>query len=137
MSAKERVTALATTLAEQRATVADLESQLHAARSALASTQQEIRALHFEAWLEDDRVVFPTPINGTETVEIYSGGHRERVVHWVESRTEKGSIRLATEIRHVKPIAKGGAEMLCNLRPICRSCNASKCDKWPYVRASA
>jgi 5-methylcytosine-specific restriction endonuclease McrA len=43
----------------------------------------------------------------------------------------------ATEIDHVKPIAKGGAEMLCNLRPICRSCNASKCDKWPYVRASA
>lgn len=33
---------------------------------------------------------------------------------------------------HVKPIAKGGAHMLCNLRPACRHCNSSKCDKWPY-----
>lgn len=33
---------------------------------------------------------------------------------------------------HVKPIAKGGAHMLCNLRPICRPCNSAKCDKWPY-----
>ena len=99
MSAKERVITLSATLAEQRATVADLEAQLHAARSALGSLQQEIRALHFEAWLEDDRVEFPTPAHGTETVEIYSSGHRERVVRWVESRTEKGSIRLATEIR--------------------------------------
>ncbi len=99
MSAKARVITLSATLAEQRATVADLEAQLHAARSALVATQQEIRALHFDAWLEDDRVEFPTPINGTETVEIYSGGHRERVVRWVESRTEKGSLRMATEIR--------------------------------------
>ena len=99
MSAKERVIALSSTLTRQRATVADLESQLHAARSALLATQQEIRALHFEAWLEDDRVEFPTPINGTETVEVYSGGYRERVVRWVESRTERGSIRMATEIR--------------------------------------
>ena len=99
MSAKERVITLSATLAEQRATVADLEAQLHAARSALASTQNEIRALHFEAWLEDDRVEFPTPAHGTETIKVYSGGHRERVVRWVESRTEKGSIRLATEIR--------------------------------------
>ena len=99
MSAKERVITLSATLAEQRATVADLEARLHAARSALASTRNEIRALHFEAWLEDDRVEFPTPTNGTETLRIYGGGHRERVVRWVESRTEKGSIRLATEIR--------------------------------------
>ena len=99
MSAKERVIALSAAIAEQRATVADLEAQLHAARSALVAIQQEIRALHFEAWLEDDRVEFPTPAHGTETLEIYGSGHRERVVRWVESRTEKGSIRLATEIR--------------------------------------
>ena len=99
MSAKERVISLSATLAGQRATVADLEAQLYAARAVMLVTQQEIRVLHFEAWLEDDRVEFPTPVNGTETVEVYSGGHRERVVRWVESRTEKGSIRLATEIR--------------------------------------
>ena len=114
MSAKERVISLSATLAGQRATVADLEAQLHAARSALLATQQEIRALHFEAWLEDDRVEFPTPINGTETVEIYSGGHRERVVRWVESRTEKGSIRLATEIR--QPNRKPERRLMITLR---------------------
>lgn len=35
-------------------------------------------------------------------------------------------------IDHVKPITKGGAHMLCNLRPICRSCNASKGNRWPF-----
>lgn len=39
-------------------------------------------------------------------------------------------------IDHVKPISKGGAHALMNFRPICRSCNSSKRDKWPYpVRA--
>ena len=114
MSAKERVITLSATLAEQRATVADLEAQLHAARSALVETQQEIRALHFDAWLEDDRVEFPTPAHGTETLEIYCGGYRERVVRWVESRTERGSIRLATEIR--QPNRKPERRLMITLR---------------------
>lgn len=33
---------------------------------------------------------------------------------------------------HVKPLIAGGAHMLCNLRPICRRCNSSKKDQWPY-----
>lgn len=37
----------------------------------------------------------------------------------------------ATEIDHVKPLAKGGAHMLCNIRPVCRPCNCSKRDRWP------
>jgi 5-methylcytosine-specific restriction endonuclease McrA len=37
-----------------------------------------------------------------------------------------------SEIDHVKPLAKGGAHCLANLRPICRSHNASKADTWPY-----
>lgn len=37
-----------------------------------------------------------------------------------------------SEIDHVKPLNKGGAHMLCNLRPICRSCNAAKQDQWPF-----
>jgi 5-methylcytosine-specific restriction endonuclease McrA len=36
-----------------------------------------------------------------------------------------------SEIDHVKPITKGGAHLLCNLRPICRSCNAKKNNRWP------
>lgn len=33
---------------------------------------------------------------------------------------------------HVKPLAKGGAHMPCNIRPICRHCNRSKKDTWPF-----
>lgn len=39
----------------------------------------------------------------------------------------------ADTVDHVKPLAKGGAHMLCNLRPACRSCNSSKNDRWPFV----
>lgn len=42
----------------------------------------------------------------------------------------------ATQTDHVKPINKGGLHVLANMRPACRSCNASKHDTWPYpVRA--
>ncbi|WP_075908875.1 HNH endonuclease [Mycobacteroides chelonae] len=34
---------------------------------------------------------------------------------------------------HVKPLSKGGAHMLCNLRPICKPCNSQKGNTWPYV----
>jgi len=33
-------------------------------------------------------------------------------------------------VDHVKPIAKGGPNILSNLRPACGRCNSSKCDKW-------
>lgn len=36
----------------------------------------------------------------------------------------------ATAVDHVKPIAKGGADILANLRPVCKPCNSSKGDKW-------
>lgn len=39
-------------------------------------------------------------------------------------------------IDHVKPLNKGGAHILCNLRPICRACNTRKLDKWPYPTRS-
>ncbi len=35
-------------------------------------------------------------------------------------------------VDHVKPIAKGGPHMLCNLRPICASCNVRKSARWPF-----
>lgn len=34
---------------------------------------------------------------------------------------------------HVKPVSKGGVDILANLRPCCRSCNARKKDKWPLA----
>lgn len=35
-------------------------------------------------------------------------------------------------VDHVKPLTKGGAHMLCNLRPICWSCNSRKGNAWPF-----
>lgn len=35
-------------------------------------------------------------------------------------------------VDHVKPIVRGGPHMLANLRPICRRCNSSKRDRWPF-----
>lgn len=35
---------------------------------------------------------------------------------------------------HVKPISKGGAHMLSNIRPACKSCNSSKGDRWVNPR---
>lgn len=45
-----------------------------------------------------------------------------------------GAIATATD--HVKPLAKGGAHMLANLRPICQPCNSSKGAKWPLKAAA-
>ena len=38
---------------------------------------------------------------------------------------------VADTIDHVKPISRGGAHMLSNLRPACRDCNTRKNDRWP------
>ena len=37
---------------------------------------------------------------------------------------------------HVKPISKGGADMLCNLRPACERCSLKKHAKWPFPTAA-
>lgn len=39
-------------------------------------------------------------------------------------------------IDHVKPLTKGGWDMLANCRPICRSCNSSKSNRWPFPVAT-
>jgi 5-methylcytosine-specific restriction endonuclease McrA len=39
-------------------------------------------------------------------------------------------------VDHVKPLSKGGAHALCNLRPTCAKCNRAKHDKWPYAPAA-
>lgn len=35
------------------------------------------------------------------------------------------------QVDHVKPVSKGGAHMLCNLRPACGRCNLAKNGRWP------
>jgi len=39
----------------------------------------------------------------------------------------------AVEWDHVKPLARGGAHMLANLRPSCLSCNRRKSATWPLA----
>lgn len=34
---------------------------------------------------------------------------------------------------HVKPLSKGGVDILANIRPACRSCNSRKGAKWPLA----
>lgn len=37
------------------------------------------------------------------------------------------------QVDHVKPLSKGGAHILANLRPACRACNLAKSDRWPFT----
>lgn len=42
----------------------------------------------------------------------------------------------AEALDHVKPLAKGGLHLPCNLRPICQPCNNKKGAKWPWPHAN-
>lgn len=38
------------------------------------------------------------------------------------------------QVEHVKPLARGGAHVLANLRPACGTCNRTKATRWPIRR---
>lgn len=38
----------------------------------------------------------------------------------------------AEVIDHVKPLSKGGAHAVCNMRPACDNCNTRKGARWPF-----
>jgi len=54
-----------------------------------------------------------------------------KLAYWGDRCWMCGSTDRIT-IDHVKPLSKGGAHVLCNLRPACRSCNTRKNDAWPF-----
>lgn len=64
------------------------------------------------------------------TVEFSQNELEQRWEYYCSKCYLCGKDAVATD--HVKPLTKGGAHMLCNLRPICKSCNSSKGAKWPY-----
>ena len=38
---------------------------------------------------------------------------------------------------HVKPLSKGGVDILANIRPCCRTCNCKKGNKWPLTEVES
>lgn len=55
---------------------------------------------------------------------------REKWAYWGGRCWMCGADADATD--HVKPLAKGGRDVLANMRPACHSCNSRKSAKWPY-----
>lgn len=53
-----------------------------------------------------------------------------KCAYWLNRCWRCGSPEI--ELDHVKPLAKDGLHCLANIRPICRSCNATKSDRWPF-----
>jgi 5-methylcytosine-specific restriction endonuclease McrA len=68
-------------------------------------------------------------LSGTRVISISVTSIRAKWAYWGDRCWMCGEPATATD--HVKPLAKGGAHMLCNLRPICKSCNSHKKDRWP------
>lgn len=60
---------------------------------------------------------------------------RAKVEYWADRCWICGGVSEA--IDHVKPVSKGGINMLANLRPICRSCNSRKSGHWPMADVRA
>lgn len=76
--------------------------------------------------------------NRRRAIQNAAPGARYTTVAMVKARWEMFGDRCwicgapATATDHVKPIAAGGGNWPCNLRPICKNCNSSKGAKWPF-----
>jgi 5-methylcytosine-specific restriction endonuclease McrA len=69
---------------------------------------------------------------GGQIIPFTTEEKAQRFAMW-GGRCWRCGIADATEDDHVKPISRGGSHCLSNLRPICRSCNASKRGSWPLT----
>jgi len=119
-------------------------------KAARAKVDPERRSARAREWRERN------PERVSEYARTYKESHRELVASWQRSRDarqlEATLVRFTQaqlvqrlsmfpgcwmcggpkeHIDHVKPLSKGGAHMLCNLRPACAKCNLTKKDKWP------
>ena len=81
-------------------------------------------------------------INGTQAGDISEELMAEKRVYWFDCCWMCGTPDPYTNgkpthhLEHVKPLNKGGAHLLCNLRPACGDCNRFKLQKWPFPTAA-
>jgi 5-methylcytosine-specific restriction endonuclease McrA len=77
----------------------------------------------------------------TRAIKNNSPGAHYTTAEMIEARCELWGNRCwmcggpMQGIDHVKPLSKKGAHLPCNIRPICRSCNSRKSNKWPIETA--
>lgn len=67
-------------------------------------------------------------MESVQTVPFTEQQWLAKVAYWGDSCYRCGGDWSAMD--HVKPVSRGGAHMLANLRPICVSCNSSKGNRW-------
>lgn len=72
---------------------------------------------------------------GASTVRFTPEQLRQKVAYWGDRCWMCHGPHEA--IDHVKPLSKGGAHMLANLRPICTACNSKKRAAWPLTTQGA
>ncbi len=68
---------------------------------------------------------------GVVVGEVTASGLLSRVAYYGEKCWMCGSPW--EHMDHVKPLSKGGAHILANLRPACASCNSSKHSRWDGI----
>lgn len=66
---------------------------------------------------------------GSAKVPFNSDQLAQKLAYWGDKCYICGT-RENLSVDHVKPVKRGGATLLCNLRPCCRSCNSRKGAGW-------
>lgn len=98
-------------------------------RDALKLAAKAYRDAHREqgrAWRRRRKALLKAAAVGPVTAELLAA----KFAYWGDRCWMCGGE--PTTVDHVKPLSKGGAHVLANLRPACASCNSSKKAVWPY-----
>lgn len=64
------------------------------------------------------------------TLHVTAEQLNAKYAYWGDCCYICGRDGVALTLDHVKPLAAGGSNMLCNYRPSCGPCNSSKRDRW-------
>jgi hypothetical protein len=95
----------------------------------------EKRKLYMAAWKESNRAHVQEEVRKRymlrkkySSVPFTESQLLEKIAYWGNACWICGGAW--EHVDHVKPLGKGGAHILSNLRPACRKCNQSKHAKW-------